>query len=730
MTSTNPAIPPAAISGGKYFLADLEKSGPGQDDLLNRAVRDFLLKPRENAGKKTLDPEVQLEKELVLSNEESGRDDAQLKSVDAMQSEKKKTSGFRDYLWIPTRPAASLPRPGRFSSAAGHVSIRHGLASAPPASEKVHLPVSCQNKPFNSNSNPCPAPGDCSYSHFGSLSTDNDPSVEKLDLVEPLNLELDGPLGPNSSAGHTPFNRINRLSRVNQNGSTGGLVLAERKNVDDFASGPVAGSNLASPPSHMSSLKSGSFIRDSRSRWISTGPQKLTPSQYSDANQGGLLDVNLLAYSSDGEEVEGQTMPEIRSNSGGVSGSVGFDSTGSSSSGSSNVGSSKSGQQSTSGTGSISGTGSNPSLKSNFSNIIAFGDSFTDTGNAGLMGGLKAFAGALSPGSPYGSSFSNQPPTTRFCDGRILVDFLSEAIHLPHLPPYQNNSADFSKGVNFAVGGSTAFPGKFFQDNNVGRTVMWKLAPDAIGKQLGFFQEFLNNMHCKGLTLIQCKNKLIRSLFWVGEIGYNDYFRRFGSSMTIQSIMETLINFKINLIKLLLDNGARFMIVQGLPPMGCFPMYRSTASAGDRDNDGCCQSVNSIAKTHNELLMNKLGEIRTQYPNCVIAFADIWNAFLTILKNPSKYGFQETSKACCGAGTGPFNYNPNSICGSPGTSKCQNPGQFMSWDGVHPTEALYGKLADLLFNQGFMQPSFNQLLSAIGQVVGAVEQGVGQVAQH
>ncbi|KAJ4962985.1 hypothetical protein NE237_022924 [Protea cynaroides] len=233
------------------------------------------------------------------------------KAWTTVRAKKKKTSGFRDYLWIPTRPAASLPRPGRFSSAVGQVSICHGLSAAPPASEKVHKPVPCQNISLNSNSKPCPAPGECSYSLFGSLCSDSDHSVEKLGLVEPLIRNLDGPLDPNSSAGHTPFNRIKGLSSVNKNSSNDGLDSDEGLDVDGIASGLVAGSNLASHPSLMSNLKPGSFNRDPRSRWISHGPKKISTSELSEVNQGGPLDVNLLDYNSDGEEVDSLSMPEI-----------------------------------------------------------------------------------------------------------------------------------------------------------------------------------------------------------------------------------------------------------------------------------------------------------------------------------------------------------------------------------------------------------------------------------
>ncbi|KAJ4960915.1 hypothetical protein NE237_020825 [Protea cynaroides] len=184
--------------------------------------------------KQNLEPTTQFEKDMVPSNEETTKDDAQPILVDARQSKhvsneagnyektwtsvrtrKKRSSGFRDHLWIPTRPAASLPKPGRFFSTAGQVSTHHGMASAPPAAEKVPLPVPCPNKSSISNSNIYPASGNCSYNHFGRLRSENDFTVENGGMLEFQNLEHDRPLGPKSSAGHTPFNRLNKLSRLN-----------------------------------------------------------------------------------------------------------------------------------------------------------------------------------------------------------------------------------------------------------------------------------------------------------------------------------------------------------------------------------------------------------------------------------------------------------------------------------------------------------------------------------
>jgi hypothetical protein len=58
-----------------------------------------------------------------------------------------------------------------------------------------------------------------------------------------------------------------------------------------------------------------------------------------------------------------------------------------------------------------------------------------------------------------------------------------------------------------------------------------------------------------------------------------------------------------------------------------------------------------------------------------------------------------THTACCGGG-GPYNYNASAECGSnPLVRACDDPSQYVSWDGVHLTEAAYRLIADAIIPQ-------------------------------
>ncbi|KAJ3709036.1 hypothetical protein LUZ61_012741 [Rhynchospora tenuis] len=75
----------------------------------------------------------------------------------------------------------------------------------------------------------------------------------------------------------------------------------------------------------------------------------------------------------------------------------------------------------------------------------------TDTGNAcRLIGG-----NCLPP--PYGETYFHQP-NGRWCDGRMIVDFIAQAYGLPTMPPSMGgNTPDYFKhGANFAVAAARA----------------------------------------------------------------------------------------------------------------------------------------------------------------------------------------------------------------------------------------------------------------------------------
>ncbi|KAF5730921.1 GDSL esterase/lipase [Tripterygium wilfordii] len=344
-----------------------------------------------------------------------------------------------------------------------------------------------------------------------------------------------------------------------------------------------------------------------------------------------------------------------------------------------------------------------------FKRIYAFGDSFTDTGNTRSVTGPSGFGHVSS--SPYGMTFFHHP-TNRYSDGRLVIDFVTQELYLPFLQPYillkDKTNASSSSGVNFAVAGSTAINHAFFVKNNLTLDV----TPQSIQTQLIWFNKFLESQGCKGgvTTTPGCKASVDDALFWVGEIGVNDYAYIVGSEVSGDTIRKLAISTKTQFLQELLKKGAKYVVVQGLPPSGCLPLAMSLADENDRDAMGCVKSVNNQCYTHNVAFQAKLQQLRIQFPQAVIVYADYWNAYATVFNNPARYGLKERFKACCGSGTPPYNYEVFAVCGSPSAKACPNPSQYINWDGVHLTEAMYKVVADMFLHGKFSHPPFSYLL--------------------
>ncbi|XP_073035532.1 GDSL esterase/lipase At3g48460 [Primulina eburnea] len=347
----------------------------------------------------------------------------------------------------------------------------------------------------------------------------------------------------------------------------------------------------------------------------------------------------------------------------------------------------------------------NPIPRRPFDATYSFGDSFTDTGNTHSATGPSGFM--FVSNLPYGRTFFHRP-TNRYSDGRLVIDFVAHSLSLPFLPPYLNHNADKSSGLNFAVAGSTAIIHSFFSKNNM----TLNITPQSIQTQLTWFNEFLEGKGCRDsiTTANQCAAVFEDSLIWVGEIGVNDYAYSLGSSVSAQTIQRLAINSVTIFLQAILEKGAKYVVVQGLPPAGCLTLSLFLSPPDSRDNFGCVGSINDQSISHNTALQAKIHLFRQKYPKSVIVYADYYNAFLKVTKNPRTYGFKELYKVCCGYGGGEYNFDYFHACGSPDSSSCTDPSEYVNWDGVHLTEAMYRVVADAFVNGTFSDPPFSYLL--------------------
>ncbi|KAJ1284546.1 hypothetical protein BS78_03G212400 [Paspalum vaginatum] len=333
--------------------------------------------------------------------------------------------------------------------------------------------------------------------------------------------------------------------------------------------------------------------------------------------------------------------------------------------------------------------------------VFSFGDSLADTGNHRFF-----YINDSDPvlRLPYGETYFHRA-TGRFSDGRIILDFIAAAVGLPFVRPYLSGrrADDFERGANFAVGGATALAPDFFRDRgfDVGDVAH-------LDMEMKWFREMLDLL-CPG-DLAGCSDMMNRSLFLVGEIGGNDYNLPLLSRAPFENVVTfvPIVIAKVaSIITELIGLGAKTLVVPGNLPIGCIPSYL-LAFQSDENEDyepdtGCIRWLNEFARYHNKLLIEELEKLRKLHPGVTITYADYYGAAMEVFVSPEQYGIDYPLVACCGAGE-PYGVSPNVRCGLGAYRLCRNPEKYGSWDGLHPSEAVYRAIAMGLLRGSYTEP--------------------------
>ncbi|XP_024521778.1 GDSL esterase/lipase At3g48460 [Selaginella moellendorffii] len=333
--------------------------------------------------------------------------------------------------------------------------------------------------------------------------------------------------------------------------------------------------------------------------------------------------------------------------------------------------------------------------------IFQFGDSLSDAGNS-----LIAFPHTYKRlnTSPYGETFFHHP-AGRESDGRLIVDFLAEGYGLPLLDPYLllSKGRNWRHGVNFAAGGASALPLRFYDQHNISLAGSRHTFPLDI--QLRWFQDFQNVSMLRsnqGRRTHPSLHDFSQALYIVGEIGGNDYGFMKKSGLDYPQMME-FVPFVVQAIRDLIQNlynlGARKFLVTNIPRQGCNPSFLVSRRPSDRlDELGCIADFNALNAHHNSLLREAVDDLRVSLAGASIAHADFYSAIEPILRNPQSYGFTEPRTVCCGT---PWLTQVvdcvdggmiNGILTKGQT--CADPSVHIYWNGVHFTEHLYNIVAN------------------------------------
>ncbi|XP_074578194.1 GDSL esterase/lipase At5g45910-like [Curcuma longa] len=324
-----------------------------------------------------------------------------------------------------------------------------------------------------------------------------------------------------------------------------------------------------------------------------------------------------------------------------------------------------------------------PSSSHHYNALFNFGDSMSDTGNVRI--------GRL----PYGMTFFGRA-TGRCSDGRLVIDFIAQDLGFPLLPPSNERESNFSKGANFAWVAATTLGFDFFNERGLSKG-LWVNA--SIYIQVDRFEKLLPSI-C-GATQ-DCRDFLGKSLFVVGEFGGNDYSTAlfFGRSVDeVTTFVPHVVHAISDGVERLIGLGAADIIVPGLLPVGCFPLYLSNYHTADPQDygpkTGCSRRYNALSWLHNVQLRRALDDLRQKHPAISIRYADFYSQIFDFAINPLKYGFTAGAlRTCCGNGGGLYNYDQGRRCNDKGYTVCENISTHVNWDGIHMTEAAHRVIAN------------------------------------
>ncbi|KAL5572812.1 hypothetical protein UlMin_022409 [Ulmus minor] len=342
----------------------------------------------------------------------------------------------------------------------------------------------------------------------------------------------------------------------------------------------------------------------------------------------------------------------------------------------------------------------------NFPAIYNFGDSNSDTG--GVSAAFYPMA------SPCGETFFHGP-SGRACDGRLTIDFTAQHLGLPYLSAYLDSiGTNFSHGANFATGGSTIRR----QNESI---FVNGISPFSLDIQFVQFSQF--KARTAGLFYNQAnresnertipKPEEFSNALYILDIGQNDISAGFRpmSYDKFQAEIPDIINQLATVVQNLYNQGARAFWIHNTGPIGCLPVtlhYIHNQIPGYVDEIGCVKAQNDMAKEFNKQLKQKVTQLRTELPLAALTYVDMYAAKYELISNAKKQGFLEKESICCG-------YHEDNVhiwCGNKaevdGTEiyagSCEDPSLYISWDGVHYTEAANRWIADHILSGSFSDP--------------------------
>jgi phospholipase/lecithinase/hemolysin len=291
----------------------------------------------------------------------------------------------------------------------------------------------------------------------------------------------------------------------------------------------------------------------------------------------------------------------------------------------------------------IPGIGTGPAFAGDgFSAVFIFGDSLSDSGNVYALTGQTSKAPyAVIPSYPYaigGHHFSN---------GKTWAEGFSQGLQL-------NNGGKPSmskpgKNGNYAFGGARA------------RANSGSAAPDS-GLQINMFLGDYGAAPSDALYVIQFGGNDVRDALLNPAEGIN--------------ILQGAISAVASDIQTLYFAGARNFMVANSPNLAHAPVIKMI------DTDGSViAGAALLSGFYNGFLDGALQQLEA-LPGIKIYRLDMGAFIDDVVENPGDYGLTNVASPC-------LNFISDS------DAKCDNPEEYLFWDGIHPTAAGHNALAEV-----------------------------------
>lgn len=265
--------------------------------------------------------------------------------------------------------------------------------------------------------------------------------------------------------------------------------------------------------------------------------------------------------------------------------------------------------------------------------IVVFGDSLSDPGNAFVLLGQQSTAPyALIPSAPYARGGHH------FTNGETWIEQLAKTLNNNTGPAWRVPQA-FS---NYAVGGSRARA-----KGNIHLTTQVGLF---LSQHSQIPEDALYVVFIGGNDLLDAANALLHD-----NTG--------GTSRLI--IYEALLAVRDNLTALSATGARHFLIVNG-PDVSLTP-------AVSRYGDEVAAAAKFFSTQFNLGLIDVVMDISAMFP-VEIKQLDVFALFNSVVAQSELYGFADVTGTCI-----TFNVKDNAFCYQPDT--------YLFWDGIHPTRA-------------------------------------------